>query len=381
MSGPDMRRDTDLERIEAALAEGAATAADPRERELQELALALRGDSPEPAPEFADDLELRVAGGFARPDRAPRRRLRRLWVPAFAAAATLVVVAVIALGALGGGGEERTTASFKGTLNSGGAPADSAGAPPANGVIAPSTTQNIRPATGVPPAHDFSSRHVEHNAQLTIATARDDLQKAADGVGTVAESHRGFVLSSQVTTGDEGSPGGSFVLRVPTRELQSTLADLSKLGTLMGRRETAEDVTASYNSVQDKLGNALVERRTLKLRLRHAKGAKKEAIRERLAEISAAVDSLSGQMRQLRSRTSYSTVSVTLEEDKDAAGAGGSHDGGTGAAWHDAVHTLETLLNFTVRALGVLLPFGLLAALAGFGGRALRRRRREAALG
>jgi hypothetical protein len=44
------------------------------------------------------------------------------------------------------------------------------------------------------------------------------------------------------------------------------------------------------------------------------------------------------------------------------------------------VHTLETMLNFTVRALGVLLPIGLLAALAGFGGRALRRRRREAAL-
>jgi hypothetical protein len=183
-----------------------------------------------------------------------------------------------------------------------------------------------------------------------------------------------------VTTGDEGSPGGSFVLRVPSRELQSTLADLSKLGKLMGRRETAEDVTSSYNGVQDRLGNALLEQRTLKLRLRHATGSKALAIREQLARVSAEVDGLSGRMRQLRSRTAYSTVNLTLEESKDSGGAGGS-GGGTGAAWHDAVHTLETLLNFTVRALGVLLPIGLLVALGGFGGRALRRRRREAALG
>src|SRR4051812_43418966 len=102
MSGPDMRRDSDLERIEAALAEGAATAADPRERELQELALALRADSPEPRPQFAHDLGSRVAAGFGKPAREPRRPLQRLWVPAFAAAAALIVVAVIALGSLGG---------------------------------------------------------------------------------------------------------------------------------------------------------------------------------------------------------------------------------------------------------------------------------------
>src|SRR3954454_1928307 len=106
MSGPDTRRDTDLERIEAALAEGAATAADPRERELQQLALALRADSPEPRPEFSHELGKRVAGGFGKPARAPRRRLQRLWVPAFAGAAVLIVVAVIALGSLGGGGEQ-----------------------------------------------------------------------------------------------------------------------------------------------------------------------------------------------------------------------------------------------------------------------------------
>ncbi|MEA2412080.1 MAG: hypothetical protein QOC77_2641 [Thermoleophilaceae bacterium] len=364
MSGPDTRRDSDLERIEAALAEGAATAADPRERELQELALALRADSPQPRPEFAHELGRRVGDGFAKPAAsAPRARLRRLWVPAFAGAAALIVVAVIALGALGGAD---TTSTFHGNLQTGAAASSTPG-------VAAS------PRAAAPFLQTEADRRVERGAQLTISTTSDKMQTAADGVGTVAESHHGFVLSSQVNTGDAGNAGGSFVLRVPAGELQATLADLSKLGHLRARSESGQDMTSSFNSVQDRLGNALVERTTLRLRLRHAKGSKADSIRARLVALNAAVRGLSSRMHELRSRTSYSTVSVTLQEDRAGAGAGGG--GGTGAAWHDAVHTLETLLNFAVRALGVLLPLGLVAGLAGLGGRALRRRRRETALG
>src|SRR3954463_4742391 len=156
MNGPDTRRDIDLERIEAALAEGAATAADPRERELQELALALRADAPQPRPEFSHDLGRRVAGGFAKSGRAPRRHLQRLWVPAFAAAAALIIVAVIALGALGGDDEQPTTAAVE-------APKADSGASGLQPLAGPT------PPPGAPLQQSVASRHVERNAQLTIS--------------------------------------------------------------------------------------------------------------------------------------------------------------------------------------------------------------------
>jgi hypothetical protein len=352
MTGPE----TDLARIEAALAEGRVTTDDPRERELQELALALRADSPEPEPAFATAMDRRMAEGFGKPRRATRWSLPSFFMPVLAGAAVVILVAVVAISSIGGSGDDGTVAS------SSEQPKDAASG--LNGIIEPSPGGASASAEG---------RHVERSVELTISTPGDKLQEAADGVGTVAESHRGFVLTSHVNTGDQGHSGGTFTLRVPQRELQSTVADISKLGHLRGRSESGQDMTAPYNDVQDKLGNALLERRTLKLKLRHAKGAKADAIRVQLATLSAAIDSLNGRMRELKQRTVYSTINVTLQEEQGASG-------GVGAAWDDAQRTLEGMLTFTLRALAVILPLALLAALAALGTRSLRRRRREAPL-
>ena len=323
-----------------------------REIEMEQLEAALRADSAEPRQAFAAEMDRRVQEGFPKPPRRRRLSLPSFW-PALAAATMVIVVAVVAISVLNSGNDEHAVPTA--VLKTQPAPADLSGGASASSALT------------------VGGRRVERNVQLTIAAAHDKLQQAADGVGTVAESHGGFVLTSHVTTGDAGTSGGSFELRVPQKELQATIADLSKLGELRARSENGQDMTASYNVVQNRLGNALVERRTLKLRLRHAHGAKADSIRARLAVLNAAIDTLSARMKDLRSRTVYSTVSVTLEQAKKGTG-------GTGAAFDDARGILQGMLNFTVRALAVLLPIALLAALAAFGARILRKRRREAAL-
>ncbi len=76
----------------------------------------------------------------------------------------------------------------------------------------------------------------------------------------------------------------------------------------------------------------------------------------------------------LRHRTAYSTVAVTLEASRGAAGA--HPRGGPGGA----LHTLAGALELAIRVLGVALPLGLIALVAWLAGAAVRRRRREAAL-
>src|SRR5918999_6007223 len=100
----------DLRAVDAALEDGAATHEDPLARELQELALALRADAPEPGEEFAAALGERVDAGFpavpgsarARVDgaRSWLRELRhdmpppRRMLPAAAALVTVVVIGI-----------------------------------------------------------------------------------------------------------------------------------------------------------------------------------------------------------------------------------------------------------------------------------------------
>jgi hypothetical protein len=330
--------------------------------DLSQIEAALRADSPVPDPVFVRVMDRRVSEGFPKPQ---RRRLvtRRLLVPAFAAIAAPLVVVGVAFSVLNGSDDHSSSSSGASEAR------DLSG--PVQDSAAPSAAAPARAAAG--------GRHVERSAQITLAAPRGKIQRAADGIGTVAEDHNGYVLRSNVSTGDQGSPGGSFVLRVPASQLQGTLADLSKLGHLRARSESAEDMTASYRNVQDRLGRLLLERRALLLRLKRTTGAAADAIRVQIAARTADIKRLDGRMQELRRRTVYSTVTVTLEQQRGEAGAGGGGSG-TGAAWRDSLHTLEALLNFLVRALGVLLPLALLAGTAALGLRVQRRRRREAAL-
>jgi hypothetical protein len=319
-----------------------------RAPEIEEV---LRTDVEEPSPAFAAELDRKVREGFPRP---ARRQLvwPKLW-PALASAALLVVVAVVAISLTGNDGRRSaSTTALK--------------AEPSHDAVRNARAGDLQQfslSTAAP-----TVRRVQRDVQLTIAADDGKLQQTADKVGTVAETHHGFVYSSHVTTGDGGASGGTFELRVPQRELQTTIADLSKLGELRSRSESSQDLTAPYGRTQDRLGNALVERRTLKLRRQTA------AVRARIAELNAAIDTLSARLKNLRRNTAFSTVTVTLEQAKK------KHAAGTGAAFDDARRILEGMLNFCVRALAVLLPLALLAALAAFGARLTRRRLASRAL-
>jgi hypothetical protein len=213
---------------------------------------------------------------------------------------------------------------------------------------------------------------------MTLAAPGDELQDVAAGVTRVTEQHRGYVASSRFSTGDDAARGGTFVLRIPTRRLETALSDLGELGTVKARSESSQDMTAPYRATQDRLGNLLLEKRTLEDKLEDATGDEEIELRAQLRAVNAEIRDVSSRMNDLRRRTIFSTVTVSLEESKGESGAGGGS--GPGGAWDDAKSTLSDLLEFTIRAMGVVLPLGFAALVAWLAAKVLRRRRREAAL-
>jgi len=201
----------------------------------------------------------------------------------------------------------------------------------------------------------------------------------ADDITTITERYRGFVLRSSLSSGEDGG-GGDFSLRIPAKDLQPALADLAKLGEVRSRSQNGQDVTQEFVSATDRLQAARAERRSLLRRLERADSdAEAESIRRRLDLNAGEIRGLRSQVRSLRARTDYAAVSVDLVREGDDGGSATGGDG-LGGAIDDALGSLEDSVEILVRALGVAIPLGLLAAALAFAARLFRRRRREAAL-
>lgn len=340
-------------------------------RELEQL---LREDAPQPSDAFRARMDERLAEGF------PRRRTRRL--PAFTrvprlalAGAASALLALSVTVALLTGGDESADDNPAAVSAPAGEAADSAGAAEPN-------ISELQAREG-PLADDIAprerERQIERSAQLTLAVPADRLGRAAEEIVGVADRHRGFVLRSDVSTGDEGG-GGEFDLRIPQDRLRPALRDLSALGEVRARSEQGQDITPAVSRTAERLEEARADRRGLLRRLERAQtDDEARTIRRRLRLVSAEIRGLTRELHGLRERVNYAAVTVTLEE----GGEAGSDDGdsGAGAAFDDALGSLEGALELGIRALGVLLPLALLAAAGWLASRVLLRRRRDAALG
>jgi hypothetical protein len=344
----------------------------------REIALALRGDVPDPDPSFKRELDERVARRFDRPrrPRIARNLLSRRLVLAGGAGLVTVIAAIGAVAGLSGrgGGEVQP-------LSATDVPTHEVRREPAH---TDSQTQNYlqkRPALvpdlGSGVATAAGQRRVEHTARLKLAAPPDDLGDVADRIVDVTDRHRGVVLSSSVSTGAESGRGGSFQLRVPTTELTDTMRDLSRLGEVRERSQFEQDVTRQYSTVADRLTSARLERRGLERRISHATSTSEaDALRRRLDLLNQEIHVLRDRLGHLRVRTDYTRLSVTLVEREAAASPIGDADD----ALRGSLRALVNALAITLRVIAAVLPFALFGGLAWAATVALRRRRREAVL-
>ena len=395
-----------LTAIDDALDTGMPTEADPVARELQELALVLRADAPEPTDAYSEWLDRRVEQRFPKRSNSKRPWWQPIIQPAAALGLVGVVVVLIAVAGSGlsgsadddgggGGASAGGGISESASGGGGGRGADShGGAEPAiatgeralkarSGGAAEQVLDGSAPVTELPPsgrgfAPGRTDRRIERTFAMELAMPVDEMQRVADQVTAVTNRHGGFVLSSSVSTGEDSS-GGDFNLRIPVTQVRPALRDLAALADVRSQSQTGRDVTPAYVTARDRLRAARAERKSLLRRLEVATtDAEAEAIRARLDIVAGQINALRGRLHGLRLRTEYAVVTVTLQaKDGDEGGAGG---GSFDDAIHDAGDILVATAGILVRILAVALPLGLIALLGWLAGRALQRRRRESAL-
>jgi hypothetical protein len=231
----------------------------------------------------------------------------------------------------------------------------------------------VPPPPGADAGSGRENRQVERTAQMELVAPDEELDRVGAGIASIADRRDGFLLSSSLSTGQGGSGGGTFELRVPVEELEATIADLSRLGEVRSLTQSGEDLTAQVVTTDRAAERARARRAELEDRLETADEDDQPRLRQRIEALTVELRSARGQSRGLEQRVSFATVFVTVVEGEGAQGV-------LGGALDDMVGLLEGALALALRVLGVALPVGLAVALVVVVARAGRRRRRESAL-
>jgi len=208
----------------------------------------------------------------------------------------------------------------------------------------------------------YANRDVITTGSVSI-TATDPIAASASAV-TITEQAGGRVDSRSENPATDIQPASArLTLRIPSNELDRTLAELKKLGRLNYVSLSAQDVTQQSRDLDARV-TALTTSvdRLLTLMASATSTADLISIETALSSRQAELESLKSQRNYLTDQIDYSTVRLDLvTEGTVAAGGPDSFWSGIVAGWTALVAALGGLLI----GLGVALPWMIVLAIFG----------------
>ena len=151
-------------------------------------------------------------------------------------------------------------------------------------------------------------------ARITVIVK--SLDKSVDAVEKVIDRQQGYLLSLEQTQLDDSSkrPSATVQMRVPQNLLETTLNQLSELGTVQSRSISAEDVGEQIVDFQARLSN-LRRTETNLQKIMDKSGSVKDilSVAQELSKVREQIERITAQLKSLQSQVAYSTITLNLE--------------------------------------------------------------------
>lgn len=173
-----------------------------------------------------------------------------------------------------------------------------------------------RSTNAAAPAEAPSEKKIIRSASLTLVTQEYDEALAA--LKSDCEGQGGWIESSDESTNNRtGLRTAYLTLRVPQDSLDAYLGSTEGLGRVTNRSESSQDVTASYQDNQTRLNTQLALMERLQALITESGDLSDLlALESQIAETQYQIDSLQSSLNRTDRQVSYSTVSITLREEK-----------------------------------------------------------------
>lgn len=236
-----------------------------------------------------------------------------------------------------------------------------------------------------PPTPEFELGRIRDSAapSMIIRTGQawievDSLGAAITAVHAVVAQVGGFIANTNIQSGEGQQHAATLEIKIPSANYDQAMNGLSGIGKIRSSTTTAEDVGEEYVDVNARMANAhrLEERLVTLLTNRTGKLDDVLAVERELARVREEIERYEGRLRYLRSRTAISTLTVNLSEPGPVVGEPGSNVLVKAAvqAWRNFVMLVAGLIEMS----GVLVPVGVVAALAFWAWRRKRQPKVEA---
>lgn len=202
-----------------------------------------------------------------------------------------------------------------------------------------------------------------------------NISTAATRVRSIAAGLQALVLSEQIGNGGPVGPGpvqggrdtfgdsGTLTLSVPADKLDTALDQLARIGTVLQRNTSAQDVTSQYVDTQSRLKTMSASVERVRALLADAKDlGQVVTLESEMSRREADLESLESQLAALKNSVERSTLSVSLSTESSyaPATANGFLDG-LRSGWEAFTTSARGLFT----AVGALLPFAVFLALMG----------------
>lgn len=141
-----------------------------------------------------------------------------------------------------------------------------------------------------------------YTANYTMAVF--EVTKSIDEVQALAKKLGGYLVRRD---------DRSITIRVPAAQYTAALGDVAKMGDVLHREETVEDVTEQFFDMKTRLDNARAMRVRLQELLAAAKDVKDAlSVEKELARVTETIEMMEGKLKRLRELINFSTITVTF---------------------------------------------------------------------
>ena len=208
-------------------------------------------------------------------------------------------------------------------------------------------------------------RKIVRDANLTIEVS--STTEAQQRVTSIAETLGGFVVTSEARQRQDAEPAKrtldiKLVIRVPSSQFNSALAQIEKLATnLTERNVTGQDVTEEFIDLEARIRTQkALELQFLDIMKQAKKVEDALEVQRQIADVRTEIEKLEGRKRFLESKSSLSTITVTIQTPTPIVVSASGFGHSVREALSESVELATGMILFFVRFVIVMTPVFLL---------------------